>query len=170
MSIEKILAFAVGPVLILVILFFTIILPEKPPVKEVNVKTQQNVEENELYKKLKNESDKLKLQIQKKDTIIDSLSKLITSQETEFKIKNNKIEELTNKLSDKNEQTENAKELAKTFATMKTDEMAPILKNLDDETIILIYENMSNRVRKNYLLALSSQRAASLTKKIANVN
>lgn len=170
MSIEKILAFVVGPGVILVTLLFTIILPEKSVVEELNVSDQKNVVEKEVYNQLKTESDNTKQQLQKKETIIDSLTKVIEFQKAEFKDKDAEIENLKTKVADKEKQTANIKELAKTFSTMKADEMAPILRNLDDQTVILIYENMSNRVRKNYLLALPSQRAASLAKKLASIN
>lgn len=62
------------------------------------------------------------------------------------------------------------KELAKTYETMKTEEIRPILENVDDETVIAIYENMSSRSRKTIMKALSKERAAKITIRLAGVN
>ncbi len=62
------------------------------------------------------------------------------------------------------------KELAKTYESMKIAEMQPILEKLEDHTILELYENISSRNRKNILMALSAQRAARITQKIANTS
>ena len=59
------------------------------------------------------------------------------------------------------------KDLAKTYESMKSEEMAPILDAVDDRTIIALYENMSSRTRKNIIQALPGVRAAEITKKLA---
>ena len=53
---------------------------------------------------------------------------------------------------------------------MKIAEMQPILEKLEDHTILELYENISSRNRKNILMALSAQRAARITQKIANTS
>ena len=58
-------------------------------------------------------------------------------------------------------------ELAKTYETMKSDEMRPILKNVNDRTIIAIYKNMNSRKRKDIFKALPSERAAAITQRLA---
>ena len=58
-------------------------------------------------------------------------------------------------------------ELAKTYETMKSDEMRPILKNVNNKTIIAIYKNMNSRKRKDIFKALSSERAAAITQRLA---
>lgn len=63
----------------------------------------------------------------------------------------------------------NIKELAKTYESMKPKEMRPIFSKIDDNTLIAIYQNMSNRNRKNLILALKSERAALITQQLAGV-
>lgn len=58
-------------------------------------------------------------------------------------------------------------ELAKTYDTMKTEEMRPILEKVNDRTVIAIYKNMNSRKRKDILKALSSERAAAITQRLA---
>lgn len=58
-------------------------------------------------------------------------------------------------------------ELAKTYDTMKTEEMRPILEKVNDRTVIAIYKNMNSRKRKDILKALSSERAATITQRLA---
>lgn len=60
----------------------------------------------------------------------------------------------------------NVKELAKTFESMKSDEMAPILKNLNNAVLVDIYSSMSSRSRKKFLVALSDTKAAEITQLI----
>ena len=52
---------------------------------------------------------------------------------------------------------------------MKPKEMKPILSNLDDGTIIAIYNNMSNRNKKMVFQALTPKRAAEITEKLAGL-
>ena len=77
------------------------------------------------------------------------------------------VKEVTWELEQSKNEEKNASDLAKTFSSMKTDEMRPILKNIDDNTVKMIYKNINNRMKKNFLLALTPQRAASLTKQLA---
>jgi len=48
--------------------------------------------------------------------------------------------------------------------------MAPILQKLDDDTIILIYQQTGKTARKDILLALSESRAAKIANKLINSN
>lgn len=177
MDIEKLLAFVVGPVL-LVIAISLMVLIGKPEKKEVPInmdvlseKHKELFEEQkETIAQLNNELADLKSKFLNKDTVIDSLTKILSQKEVDFKNNELQIEKLTEQIKEKKNLEKNASELAKTFASMKSEQMSPILQKLDDETVALIYKNMSSRVRKNYLLALSSQRAAALTKKMANSN
>jgi flagellar motility protein MotE (MotC chaperone) len=79
------------------------------------------------------------------------------------------IEKLNQDLLAANKRAVSIKELAKTYETMKVEEMRPILKKIDDETVIAIYRNMSSRNRKNLFQALSDERAAAITKRLAGV-
>ena len=60
----------------------------------------------------------------------------------------NRNEELLNKLEMAKRQVISIKDLAKTYESMKPEEMKPILSNLDDGTVIAIYNSMSSRNKK----------------------
>ncbi len=97
--------------------------------------------------------DSLKEQIEFKDRLIDQYKK--------------NIEKLNKDVIAANKITISIQELAKTYETMKTDEMRPILKNVNNKTVIAIYNNMNGRKRKDILNALSSERAALITQRLA---
>ena len=65
------------------------------------------------------------------------------------------------------ESSANIKELAKTYEQLKINEMKPIFANLDDKTIIDLYNAMSARKKPLVLRALNTERAALITKKLA---
>ena len=67
-----------------------------------------------------------------------------------------------------NASTANVRELAKTYEQMKINEMKPIFAKLDDKTIIDLYNAMSARKKPLVLKALSTDRAAVITKKLAD--
>jgi len=168
MSIEKLLAFAIGPLLIIVAAIMIFILPEKEAKetgKDQLNKSAVKVDTSKSTVPKLSETDSLKQIIEKQKSVVDSLNRELTKLKIDFDNEQKSNEDLTEKLINKTSEVEKAKELAKTFSSMKVDEMRPILQNVDDETIALIYENMSNRVRKNFLLALSSNRAALLTER-----
>ncbi len=60
--------------------------------------------------------------------------------------------------------------VAKTFEKMSVKQIAPILKNLDDNTLLQIYTNTGSRYKKNILLAINEKRAALITKEFINEN
>jgi len=139
-----------------------------PKSKKVNDKYTKNLEKK--YKNLQKELTTIKKDIGKSSSVIDSLQKILASKESSLSEQKNQIEKLSESLTQKETQEKSAQDLAKTFSSMKTDEMRPILKNIDDRTIRMIYENVNSRMRKNFLLALTPQRAASLTKQLAAAN
>ena len=65
------------------------------------------------------------------------------------------------------EKEANLKSLAKTYEAMKLKDMASILKNVDDNTVMRIYFEMKPKKRQNLLLALDQKRAANITRKLA---
>ena len=97
--------------------------------------------------------DSLKEQVEFKDRLIDQYKK--------------NIEKLNKDLIVANKVNISIQELAKTYETMKIDEMRPILKNVNNKTVIAIYNNMNSRKRKDILNALSSERAALITQRLA---
>lgn len=177
----KLLIIGFGSFLLVIFVIFAVLKmsePEKNQVSVSNSGSNKSTRTNNKYtknlekrfKKLQQELSTSKKDNGKSSSVIDSLKKLLTSQETNLKDKENQIEKLNENLAKKTSQEENAQNLAKTFASMKTNEMRPILKNIDDKTIRMIYENVNSRMRKNFLLALTPQRAASLTKQLAAAN
>ncbi len=60
----------------------------------------------------------------------------------------------------------NAQDMARTFATMSVQELAPIVAKLSDEVILDIYKHTTNKRRKYLLSALGDERAAALTNRL----
>lgn len=177
----KLLIIGFGSLLLVVFIFFAVLKMTEPETKQINAsnpgstktakvnnKYAKNLEKK--YKNLQKELTTVKNDIGKSSAVIDSLQNLLASQETSLSEKESRIEKLNESLTKKETQEKSAQDLAKTFASMKTDEMRPILKNIDDKTIRMIYENVNSRMKKNFLLALTPQRTASLTKQLATVN
>ncbi len=176
MSIEKLLAFVLGPAILLIIIFVMIFV-EKPK-KEPKVDMEKLSEvHKKLFEDQKNTIEQLNIEItdiinqfSQKDVVIDSLTKLLSKKEIDYEINELEVEQLKSQISDKTELENKATELAKIFSRMKSGQMSPILQKLDDKTVTLIYKNMSRHDRKNFVLSLSTQRAASLIQKMASLN
>ena len=99
--------------------------------------------------------------------IIDSLNNQLMIQENLINEYKNKNEELLNRLELAKRQVVSIKDLAKTYESMKPEEMKPILSNLDDGTVIAIYNSMSSRNKKTIFKALNPKRAAEITELLA---
>ena len=99
--------------------------------------------------------------------IIDSLKNQLMLQEEIINEYKNRNEELSNKLEMAKRQVISIKDLAKTYESMKPEEMKPILSNLDDGTVIAIYNSMSGRNKKIIFKALNPKRAAEITELLA---
>ena len=99
--------------------------------------------------------------------IIDSLNNQLMLQEEIINEYKNRNEELLNKLEMAKRQVISIKDLAKTYESMKPEEMKPILSNLDDGTVIAIYNSMSGRNKKIIFKALNPKRAAEITELLA---
>jgi flagellar motility protein MotE (MotC chaperone) len=99
--------------------------------------------------------------------IIESLNNQLMIQENIIKEYKNKNEELLNRLELAKRQVVSIKDLAKTYESMKPEEMKPILSNLDDGTVIAIYNSMSSRNKKTIFKALNPKRAAEITELLA---
>ncbi len=79
-------------------------------------------------------------------------------------------EEVTNEVQEKSDNANKEKiiSMAKTFEKMSIKQISPILRNLDDKTVLMIYTNTGNRFKKNILLAVNEKRAALITKEFIN--
>ena len=120
------------------------------------------------------EIDSLNSKIEKlnSDLFFSNLTNDSLKEHTKFK--NNLIEQYKKDINKLNKNLLAAtktkvsiQELAKTYDTMKTEEMRPILEKVNDKTVIAIYKNMNSRKRKDILKALSSERAAAITQRLA---
>jgi len=115
----------------------------------------------------------------------DSLKKVVEMKEQELTKKETKFDSLKNESKKQvqiakketkkeiagdndNSKTEKARSMAKTFEKMSIKQIAPILNNLDDKTVMMIYVNTGNRFKKNILLAVNEKRAALITKQFIN--
>ena len=171
----KFMVIGFGSFLLFAFLFFVILKvsqPEKAAVEnastkggKTNTKYVKNLEKK--IKKLQEDLNKSSSDFEINDLKIDSLSSLLAQQTLQLEEKEKQIGKLNEELEQSKNEEKNASDLAKTFSSMKTDEMRPILKNIDDNTVKMIYKNINNRMKKNFLLALTPQRAASLTKQLA---
>lgn len=112
--------------------------------------------------------DRYQKQIKTRDTLIDSLKKKIESLKGSELQKQEEIDKLLAAADEKTNKENNARDMAKTLSSMKTKQLAPILKNLDDETLLRIYNQLKGSSRKDLLLALDDKRAAQLTKRLIN--
>jgi len=166
MTIVKWLVFIVGGFAFLITAVFSVMLimqspkdaqPAKSKIRR-NGKTQvqtQTVASNSAI-------NNYKAKLIAKDQQIDSL-KQIAAEKDKLVAEVARLNAIVNGISD---QSARAKEIAKTLSSMKPKAMAPILKKLDDDTIILIYQQTGKPSRKDILLALSDSRAAKITKKL----
>ncbi len=96
----------------------------------------------------------------------DSLQKVIIRLQKDKENLNKEILSWRKKYSLASGQQMEAKSIARTLSSLKTKDMAKILANMDDHTIILIYSQMSNTARSALMAALDSKRAARITQKM----
>ncbi|MBN4081297.1 hypothetical protein JYT44_02920 [Caldithrix abyssi] len=100
---------------------------------------------------------------------VDSLNEQLSFKDAMIEGYKKEIQNLNDTLLALNQQKGRIKELAKTYESMKPNEMKPILANLEDEIIMVIYNQMSSRSRKLIFQALEKKRAAEITKKLAGL-
>ncbi len=166
MAALKWVIFILGGLAFMITAVFSVMLILQPPKKPVPKDKNKKIAGKKLTEK-----DKLTVQIEKykkillqKDAKIDSLQTIALAKE---KLEQ-EVEKLNLLLKGKTDKEARAKEIAKTLSSMKVKSMAPILKKLDDDTIILIYKQTGKTARKGILLALSEDRAARIAKKMIN--
>ena len=91
----------------------------------------------------------------------------IADSQNQLDLLNQQLEVFIVKKTNMEEKEANLISLAKTYETMKLKDMASILKNVDDNTVMRIYFEMKPKKRQNLLLALDNKRAANITRKLA---
>jgi flagellar motility protein MotE (MotC chaperone) len=192
---KKIIILGIGGVLFfvfLVILVFAILTfmeKAEKPVEVINTDRALSEENNSLLGVLIDEKqaiiDSLTINLettmdtlQHYLTLNDSLrilsatqAKKITTDSLEIANLQKRLNQLQARLNAQQEEAEttneNIRELAKTYEQMKVSDMKPIFTQLDDETIIELYNAMSSRKRPMVFKALSTDRAAMITEKLA---
>jgi flagellar motility protein MotE (MotC chaperone) len=112
-------------------------------------------------------SDSLNNEISLLNTNLNIKNVEIVDSQNQLELLNKQIEILNEKKVDLDKKQENLKSLAKTYEAMKLKDMASILKNVDDNTVMRIYFEMKPKKRQNLLLALDQKRAANITRKLA---
>jgi flagellar motility protein MotE (MotC chaperone) len=129
--------------------------------REMLAQKQQEIDQ------LHAELDSLLIDLEKNNLARDSLAEENDFNAGLIREYRKTIEMLNAELSVETKKNLSVKELAKTYESMKINEMQPIVEKLDDHTIMDIYTNISSRNRKNLLMALSAKRAAIITQRIA---
>jgi flagellar motility protein MotE (MotC chaperone) len=97
----------------------------------------------------------------------DSLQEVLEFNQSVIEQYKKQIEQLNKQVGSQKKLEGNIAEVAKTYESMKVEEIRPIFERLDDETVIGIYQNVSSRNRKKILQALSHNRAAAITQWLA---
>jgi len=169
----SVVAFAVLVVVIFVVLSYLEPEPTAVPLTALvpngidpKLLDEKQAEINSLNKTILSLKDSLNL----KEMRIDSLQEQVQFRDGIIREYTRTVENLNSQMASANQRTLNVKELAKTFETMKVEDMKPILAQIDDPTVIDLYTNINSRNRKNLLMALSTSRAAMLAQKIANLS
>ena len=177
---KKILIMAVAGISIFIVLVGVIFFvlssfntPEPEPVLEESRYSNTRSVASLLLEVREKELDSLKTimklrenEVFLRDTKIDSLNEVITGHTRMTTRLEQQITNLTRKLDENQNQEANLKDLAKTFETMKSNEIGPILNRVDDPTVIAIYRNVGSRSKKMIMTALSTERAAEITKQL----
>ena len=101
---------------------------------------------------------------------VDSLYNQLTLKENLLNDYKTKYKDLLIEAEKEKILSESIKVLAKTYESMKPKELKPILTNVDDGTVIAIYNNMSNRSKKIIFKSLNSKRAGKITEILAGVD
>lgn len=179
MKILKWFMLTIGMFIVFVTIIFTVLKYMYPQQKPNEVSEQEKVKQfeekvvglegyenrNQLIDSLQIAVDSLQNLLVAKNNHIDSLGLELKASLEKIDQQNTALSKYADLQQSAEIRNEKAKKIAKTFETMKSTEMAGILKNIDDSTVLAIYKNMNNRFKKNLLMALTTKRAADLTEK-----
>jgi flagellar motility protein MotE (MotC chaperone) len=175
MNIIKWVVLSIGGLAFLIAVVFSVMLlisppapvaePDKPLVSKKDIQNaKQNKSEKRRVDKLVLKVVELDSTLKVKNATIDSLQ-IIAAEAGELR---KQVEKLQTQLTGSLDKNARAKDIAKTLSSMKSKAMAPILNKLDDETVMLIYNQTSKTSRSTILAALSEERAAKITSKLIN--
>lgn len=168
------IAIGITAFLLLVGVIFTMLVYLEPIEKKVDHTTAKDQDiTSPIIKQKETEIERLNFELDSLKNIYsqtmiryDSLQNQLEFNDKLIREYRKTIDALNTEQSQKNQSIAKIIDLAKTFESMKVAEMEPILRNLDDQTIILLYENINPRSRKNLLMGVSASRAANITQKI----
>jgi len=185
MDVKGVLIFSFGSLLfsILVITGLLYFLSPDSPVESggssaINEPLNQSLESSTLLNiegvatledSLEKRIDILQSKLNYQQIISDSLNGLLSEKITQAEKYLKDIENLQQSIVDIQTVEDQAKSLAKTFESMKINEIGRSVADLDDKALMQIYNKMNGRLRKNLLMAVSSERAAKLTKKMMSL-
>jgi flagellar motility protein MotE (MotC chaperone) len=185
MNIKGILIFSFSSLLFFIILIIGILFyltPDRSANTEDTTVTEQllyqpldttNLLSNQAFMtsedSLKNRIDLLQLELHIKEDITDSLNSLLSEKITQIEKYQKEIDDLEKSIVNIKKVDDQAKSLAKTFESMKLQEIGRSVSGLDDKALMMIYNKMNGRYRKNLLNAVSADRAARLTKKMMSL-
>ncbi|MEE9464907.1 MAG: hypothetical protein V3W14_04955 [Candidatus Neomarinimicrobiota bacterium] len=99
-------------------------------------------------------------------TKVDSLLEQLSYRDAANKILDDRVQNKDVEIAILREVGLNAQEMARTFATMKVDELTPIVSRLSDGVVLDIYKQTANKRRKFLLTALGDERAAAMTNRL----
>lgn len=102
--------------------------------------------------------------LQARNAVIDSLRNELNQKKQSIDEYESSLETLEARLANNQDQQENIKNIAKSYEDLKVEEIRPILANVDNQTVIKIYQQMSSRKRQKIFQALEPERTAAITK------
>ncbi len=97
---------------------------------------------------------------------IDSLGEQVGLKDATINAFEDRVQSKDAEIADLRDVGMNAKQMARTFATMSVDELTPIVARLSDQVVLDIYRQTANKRRKYLLTALGDDRAAAMTNRL----
>ncbi len=174
----KWIGLSIGSFIVMVVIVFFALVFLKPMDEATRTKVLANNDRivSQLLKQKEEELSFLNTRVTEMNEQILSVGHVRDSlrEQLEFKDKlllefQKTVDNLNGELVAMKKQTGSILELAKTYETMKIEEIRPILTSVDDNTVIELYKNINARMRKNILVALPNNRAARITQKLAQL-
>ena len=107
--------------------------------------------------------DSLMVILAQQQAELDSLQDILVFRDAAVNTLESRLQDRDVEINTLRELDLNAKEMARTFATMDVDALTPIVSKLTDGVMLDIYKHTSNKRRRFLLTAMGDSRAAKLT-------
>jgi flagellar motility protein MotE (MotC chaperone) len=107
------------------------------------------------------------MEMQSRDSTIQALKSELDQLYTERENLNKRIEALEESSKDKVDQEKELQDLAKILGTMNADVLSPILQNLPDDVIRIVYDKAKSKDRATILNSLAPERAGKIMRDMA---